>query len=133
MGGWGGVLAAAAGVVVLAAVLLDILVTSLHPSIESPLSGRFYRILWRVVGTLARHLPARLRRRLLGWMLPASIAGLLITWLVLLLCGFALLYMPGMGTSGAFHSAEPLGWADALYFSGSCLTSIGFGDICIRN
>jgi hypothetical protein len=118
------------GCAMLALTLLDILVTTLHPSAESPLSPRVYRFTWRAVGWVARRLPGRARQRLLAWLLPGSIAGLLLLWVLLLLVGFALIYVPGMRHAGAFHVERGrLGWPDAFYFSGVCLTSMGFGDI----
>jgi hypothetical protein len=124
------VLIALAACALLTLTLLDILVTTLHPSAESPLSPRVYRITWRAVGWVARRLPRRARQRLLAWLLPASIAGLLLLWVLLLLLGFALLYVPGTVHAGAFRAdGVHLNWPDAFYFSGVCLTSLGFGDI----
>ncbi len=127
----------ALGCVVVAVALLDVVVTALHPAAESQLSARFHRALWFAVRYAARPLPVRARRALLGWTLPLSVAGLVLSWLLALLVGFALLYAPGLVTPRAFaHAAgagpAPTPWGDALYFSGVCLTSIGFGDIVPR-
>ncbi len=127
----------ALGCVVVAVALLDVVVTALHPAAESQLSARFHRALWFAVRYAARPLPVRARRALLGWTLPLSVAGLVLSWLLALLVGFALLYAPGLVTPRAFAHAVGAGpaptlWGDALYFSGVCLTSIGFGDIVPR-
>lgn len=130
MAGWSDAVVVLAGCALLGLTLLDILVTTLHPTAQSPLSPRVYRVAWRTVGWVARPLPARARQRVLAWLLPGCIAGLLLLWVLLLVAGFALLYLPEMAESGAFRAARAhLGWPDAFYFSGVCLTSIGFGDM----
>ncbi len=129
----------ALGCVVIAFALLDVAVTALHPAAESQLSARFHRALWFAVRYAARPLPMRARRSLLGWTLPLSVAGLVLSWLLALLVGFALLDAPGLATPRAFARSGGAGsgpgaspWGDALYFSGVCLTSIGFGDLTPR-
>jgi len=129
----------ALGCVVIALALLDVAVTALHPAAESRLSARFHRALWFAVRYAARPLPMRARRALLGWTLPLSVAGLVLSWLLALLVGFALLDAPGLATPRAFARSAGAGagpgaspWGDALYFSGVCLTSIGFGDFTPR-
>lgn len=127
----------ALGAGIVLTVLLDVAITALHPAVESPFSARFHRTVWRVVRQFSRLLPPPRRGAVLSWTLPLSIGGLVLSWLLLLLVGFALLYLPGMVVSGhvsgqgAFRaiSTTALGWGDAFYFSGVCLTSVGFGDI----
>ena len=127
----------ALGCVVIAVALLDVAVTALHPAAESQLSARFHRVLWFAVRYAARPLPSSARRALFGWTLPLSVAGLVLSWLLALLVGFALLDAPSLTTPRAFARAAgagpaPTPWGDALYFSGVCLTSIGFGDLTPR-
>ncbi len=127
----------ALGVVVIVAALLDVAVTALHPAAESHISARFHRAVWVVVRRAAQPLPLRARYALLGWTLPLSVAGLVLSWLCALLVGFALLYAPSLASPHAFArpagaGAEASPWGDALYFSGVCLTSIGFGDLAPR-
>jgi len=129
----------ALGCVVIALALLDVAVTALHPAAESQLSARFHRALWFAVRYAARPLPTRARRALLGWTLPLNVAGLVLSWLLALLVGFALLDAPGLAGPRAFARSAGAGagpgaspWGDALYFSGVCLTSIGFGDLTPR-
>lgn len=125
-------LSPALGALLIAVTLFDIVATVLHPQVESPLSNRLHRAIWRVL-----RLPeARLRQRaryhaLLNWGLPLMIAGLIALWLLLLLVGFALLYFPWIADPAVFAVADssdhPL--VEALYFSGATLTTVGFGDI----
>ena len=124
----------ALGCLVLAVTLVDILITVLHPSTESPLAGRLPQLLRLLAGLTQPLLPRAGRGRPLGWILPLSITGLLGLWLALLIFGFGLLYLPEIGDPSSFRwSGSTLGPGDAFYFSGVCLTSIGFGDIVPRS
>lgn len=121
---------------IVATALLDVLVTALHPTVEGRLSARFHRAIWTVVRRIAAIFPDAIRETVLSWTLPLSVAGQVLSWLLILLAGFALIYLPGMSTGsnaggrGAFRAlGGPLGWGDAFYFSGVCLTTVGFGDI----
>jgi len=131
--GWGGYGIALAGGLLLAVTLLDIFTTAFHPTAESAMSGYFYRVVWYLAARLSRLLPPRAGRWLLSWAFPSMVAGLLVLWILALLVGFALFYAPSMGRPGAFVSSiGRLTWSNALYLSGMCLTSIGFGDIVPR-
>lgn len=121
-----------AGCLLLALVLFDILVTVFHPHVESPLSNRFHRVTWRVFRLFDRLAGAHADRwGILGWALPVMIPGLIVTWLAIILVAFALIYGPWIADPAAFARAETSGVqvVDALYFSGSALTTVGFGDI----
>jgi len=130
------------GFAIVAAAWFDVLVTALHPSVESPFSARFHRAVWYAVRHVSRVLPGGSCRSALSWTLPLSVGGLILTWMGVLFVGFALMYLPGMAAGshavaggyvsngGAFRSGgAPLSWGDAFYYSGVCLTSVGFGDI----
>jgi Trk K+ transport system NAD-binding subunit len=51
-------------------------------------------------------------------------------WLYGLATAFLLLLMAG---TIVFHFSENLSWIDAFYFSGTIMTTTGFGDISLRN
>lgn len=123
----------ALGCLVLAVTLVDILTTVLHPSTESLVAGRVPQVLRYLAGRIEPLLPRSGRGRPLGWILPLSITALLALWLTLLIVGFGLLYLPEIADPNSFRwSGSTLGLGDAFYFSGVCLTSIGFGDIVPR-
>jgi len=123
---------ATSGVLLLLLVQWDILVTVLYPGVESPLSGHFHRLTWRLLRLLARAVPGGARRHaFLTGGLPLLIAGLIGLWLAGLLVGFALVDYPWLGDPARF--AAPAGDApspaEALYFSGVTLFTLGYGDI----
>lgn len=120
------------GCLFLTLVLFDILVTVFHPHIESPLSNRFHRITWRVFRVLDRLAGSRADHwGILGWALPVMIPGLIVAWLAIILGAFALIYLPWITDPAVFARAASSNsrLVEALYFSGSTLTTVGFGDI----
>ena len=121
------ILSAGAGVLLLALVQLDIVATVLHPGLESPFSNRLQRGLWRALRRIAR----RPGGALLTAGFPLMIVSLIFAWLGLLLVGFALLYHPWLGDPRAFTlpTGARSSWLAALYFSGTTLSTLGYGDI----
>lgn len=124
-------ISALAGVALIGLTLYDIIATVLHPQVQSPISNRFHRLAWQLLCPLAERLRSpSLRHALLGWGLPLLISGLIALWVLLLLLGFALVYYPWIGDPAYF--ATPPGTRgtllEALYFSGTSLTTVGYGD-----
>lgn len=119
----------ALGLALLGLAAFDIWATVLHPGLESPLSNRFHRAGWRFISGVARRVPfgARLQEAAL----PLLVAGLISLWIMLMFLGFAALYVPWLDVSGAFNIASGAirHWSDALYLSGTALSTLGFGDI----
>jgi hypothetical protein len=121
----------AAGVVLILLVFYDIYATILR---ATKYPGLFSEVLnrgvWWIMSRLTRNLERRSRHRLLSavgpLLLPLLIAALLLT----LLTGFALIYLPRMETDFKFgESAHGSLLAQAFYFSGITLTTLGYGDI----
>lgn len=117
----------ALGVLLVVAVGLDVFRTVLLPSARGTTDRVLSGLLWR----LARLAPGRLRpgaRRASG---PLSLVLTSATWYAGLLVGFALLYLPAVEglsyTPGVPFGAK--GLAEALYLSGTALTTVGFGDV----
>jgi ion channel len=132
--GWAAAGSVSAGCLVLLVTLLDLLTTAFHPTAQSTLTARFNRTVWFVFKQSSRLLPARGRHFVLSWTMPVVVAGLVVFWLLALLFGFGLIYLPYITTSESFSSTVGrLNWGDAFYFSGLCLTSIGFGEILPRD
>lgn len=116
------------GAVAVVAVASDLSLTVLHPSLRGPLSDRAERLAWAAVRGLTR---LGGRDRALSFGGPAAMAADLLTWLVGLWLGFALVYAPhvhAFARSGSGPAGRG-GFVDALYLSGESLTTVGFGDI----
>jgi hypothetical protein len=59
--------------------------------------------------------------------------ALIVLYLLLLISGFALIYLPRMPAEFSFQlPAESANWIESLYFSGVTLTTLGYGDITPR-
>ena len=83
----------------------------------------FYWISWRLWRAVGRRLGKR-REGFLSVYAPLTLLTLLGMWLVGLLVGWALVY------SAAEASLEgDNGFGSLLYYSGTCLFTLGFGDI----
>ena len=79
--------------------------------------------LWRVLGL--RKLDANRRERMLGTFAPAIVVVLLVTWIALLIVGFGLqLWALRLQIQPVPHNL-----GDAMYFAGTSVLTIGFGDI----
>ncbi len=121
-------LAVASGSLLLLLAAWDTVLTLLHPTARGPLSYVANRGTWRVTQTLSRRL---LRGRGLSYAGPLAVVINVLAWVVALWLGFALIYLPFVD-SFAFAPSTPFqgrGFGEALYISGTALTTVGFGDV----
>lgn len=115
------------GVVVVLVALRDIFHTIWHPSGRGDLSHLVMRGLWR--------LGQRRRDRGAAGVLtgPIALAVVIGMWLVLLICGGALVYGPHLPDGFVFQSGLDVSARsrvlDAIYLSTVTLATLGFGDI----
>lgn len=120
------------GVALLLLALADVFLTVLHARADAGIfTPRFNRLVWLAFRTVAAPLGRR-RDAVLSYAGPMLLAATVALWVVLLTVGFALIYWPAMGREivELTDLAEtPQGFLAALYFSGSCLTTLGFGDL----
>ncbi len=79
--------------------------------------------LWRRLGL--RRVDANGRERMLGTFAPAVVVVLLITWIVILIIGFGLQFW---ALRPQVHPV-PQNIGDAIYFAGTSVLTIGFGDV----
>ncbi len=125
------IVATLVGVLLICLVVFDVFVSVLHPQAESPFSSRLQTVVWYVLRLAARGLRGRSCHRLLGLAVPFMIVVLVGAWILGLLVAFGLIYAAWITTPGAFRSPDQslaLNWADAFYFSGVTLGTIGYGD-----
>ncbi|WP_339376152.1 potassium channel family protein [Calothrix sp. NIES-2098] len=110
--------------------LVDIYLTVLFPRLGSSLlSLPLGKGMWRFVRLIARIAPFK-DEKLLAHNGPMLMILTVIVWLCLLICGFALIIWPELGS--AIQSSD--GWTEtdfvtALYYSGFSLTTLGTGDL----
>ncbi len=119
------------GLILIALTAFDVFMTVLHPQAESPFSSRLQLFIWKVMRMSARGLRSRARHRFLGLAVPVMIVSLVGAWVLLLLGAYGLIYAAWIPFPGAFRGPDVLAhfdWADALYFSGVTLGTLGYGD-----
>lgn len=124
----------AAGLFVLLFVAYDVYATILDASGRAgPLSSWLNRGVWAVTRSLAFRFSRNRRHRLLNLVGPLLMPVLIVLYLVLLITGFALIYMPRMPAEFTLNPpGESAHWIESLYFSGVTLTTLGYGDITPR-
>lgn len=131
MGGIENILLTIAGLVLLALVFNDIYSTILRSSEYSGLFSRaINRGLWRLGLFITRNVSRRQRHRVLASLGPLLMPIFIAFLVSMLVSGFALIYMPRMGTE--FKIVEPVYHSvisQAFYFSGVTFLTIGYGDI----
>jgi len=110
----------------------DILLTLLHPTARGALSYATNRTAWRLVrGASVRFLGGRA----LSYAGPVAVVTNLLGWVVGMWLGYALVYLPFI-EGFSFDPATPFGdkgVLEALYLSGTALTTVGFGDVVATN
>ena len=123
--------APAVGLLLIVLVAYDMFMTVLHPHSERPISTWLERIVWVVTKLVARPLQPTLRHQALGMSMPVMISMLVITWLLALALGFAAIFVPWIHDPRAMERANAVdspAWAEALYYSGVNLSTLGYGD-----
>jgi hypothetical protein len=123
-----------AGVALLLLIVFDVYATVLHASARyGPIGERLNRTVWRLARAVASRLSRLRRHKLLNIVGPLLMPLLVTTYIVLLIFAFALIYYPHIPKDFVFtYPSGEAGWVDAIYYSGSTLTTLGYGDIVPR-
>lgn len=126
------VVATIAGVALIAVAIRDVFDTLFHPHGRGVVSEALVRAVWRTL-----HVPARSRSGVLSYAGPAAFVLVVLTWVALVVVGFALITLPHMPDeyvlAVALRPEDTGGFFDALYFSLVSMTSLGYGDIVAEN
>ncbi|MEJ7713542.1 MAG: potassium channel family protein [Pyrinomonadaceae bacterium] len=119
------------GLLLLLLVAYDVYATILHARKRpGPISDTLNRIIWRAARAVAFRFNRQRRHQLLNAVGPLLLPSLIGMFIVLLVTGFALIYWPRMPSHFSVDpEATSPAWIEALYFSGTTLTTVGFGDI----
>jgi hypothetical protein len=120
----------ALGVAVLAGVGTDVFMTVFNPAeYGGPLTRRQNRLLWAAARRLGRGREGRRRHYVLALAAPVMAVTTVFVWIMLLIVGFGLIYLPWMNTFlvSPGHLRAP--WLEAFYFSASTATTLSIGDL----
>ena len=128
------ILSTIAGVALILLIVFDVYATVLHASARNgPVGERLNRAVWRLSRFIAIRLSRVRRHMLLNIVGPVLMPLLVITYIILLVCAFALVYYPRIPEQFALtYPKAEVSWVDAIYFSGCTLTTLGYGDIVPR-
>ena len=121
-----------AGAALVVLVSWDSLLTQLHPTARGALSSLTNRATWRVVrGASLRVLGGRG----LSYAGPLAVVTNLLGWVLGMWVGYALVYLPSIEAFSFDPSTQfgDKGLLEALYLSGTALTTVGFGDVVATN
>jgi hypothetical protein len=124
----------AAGLLLLLFVAYDVYATILDASGRAgPLSRFLNQGVWRIARSIAFRFSRGRRHRLLNLVGPLLMPALIVIYLFILIAGFALIYVPRMPADFTVEpTATSTNWIESLYFSGSTLITLGYGDITPR-
>jgi len=125
------VLLTIAGAAILVLVFYDIHATVLRATKQpGPFSTFLNRGLWGMAMRLTQTLDRRRRHRILSMVGPLMMPLLIALFILMLLTGFALIYLPRLETDFKIdNAAHTHQFFQAFYFSGVTLLTIGYGDI----
>ena len=117
------------GGLLVCALVADLVVTILHPSRRGPISWRSQRLTWRLVRGVSRITDSE---KAMTYGAPLAMVAAFLTWIGGLWLAFALIYLPFVD-GGLSYSPDSdfghRGFVEALYLSGTAITTVGFGDI----
>lgn len=120
------VLLPAVGLVLLAVVGVDAFMTVFNPAEYGGfLTVRQNRLIWKI----ARSVAGRRGHRALGVAAPLMAVATIVVWIMLLIIGFALIYLPWMRTFLVSPGEMRAPLVEAFYFSASTATTLSIGDL----
>lgn len=106
--------------------------TILHYDGKGFLSRWIYRAGWSMIRVLTRIFPDRMREFLLSIGGPLMIPATVVSWLSLVTVGYACIFLAALNPPASVNIFEGAGshtWLDALYLSGSSISTQGYGDM----
>lgn len=91
-----------AGIIISA--LIDIFQTLFHPAGRGAISDWTARVIWKFFRCMSDRQP-----RVLTFAGPAAILAIILSWIAFILFGFALLYLPHLGSGFSYDPSSPAG------------------------
>ncbi|MDP9418811.1 MAG: potassium channel family protein [Actinomycetota bacterium] len=120
--------AVSVGALLMGGSLVDLFLTALHPDIDGPIAGAVQRGLWRTV--VAGDRRRRQRRGVMALAGPLMMVTTFAVWVLSFTVGFALVIWPFLGDGYQIEPGlGPPSFVHALYYSGSTMSTLGYGDI----
>jgi hypothetical protein len=126
--------APAAGTLILLILFRDVVITVFHPEgYGGPLFNLLRRCVWGAFRPIGRRADGSLRTDLLSMAGPILVVLTPATWLLTLVVGFALIYLPWVLELVEIPGQEGPAWAEAIYHSLNASSTLGLGDVHARH
>jgi len=131
MNSFNDVLLTIAGITIIVLVFFDIHATILRATKQpGPFSTVLNRGFWWIATRSTQKLSRRYRHRILSKVGPLLMPSIILFFILMLLIGFTLLYLPRLETDFKINDAANTSKIfQAFYFSGVTFLTIGYGDI----
>lgn len=125
---------AAAGAALVFLAVRDVLLALAHLDRNGPIGAAVQHVVWRGARALGERWPGR-RRELCAAAGPLMLVVTIGTWAACYMVGFALVVWPHLPGGFVHMQGGPMAgtFSEALYFSGTAGTTLGFGDIAPTN
>ncbi|HEX2064956.1 MAG TPA: potassium channel family protein [Acidimicrobiales bacterium] len=117
-----------AGVALALLVIVDVFLTIVHPDLEGRLAKGLQRETWRLAMALGRAWRSH-RRGLMALAGPVMTVFTFAVWIGLFVLACALVLWPFLDSYRNEPELGRLTFFDALYYSGTTVTSLGYGDV----
>lgn len=118
------------GAALLLLLAFDILITVFHPEGHGGPVNRFQnRVIWAVFRRLGVGRDGEPSHTFLSFCGPVLAVQTFITWALLLIGGFALIFYPGIEAFPVSPGASDTPWVKTLYYSGYVASTLGIGDV----
>lgn len=118
------------GLLFLAAVGVDVFMTIFNPAeYGGPLTLRQNRLIWAVARRAACDRHGKRRHGALALAAPVMALATVVLWIMLLIAGFGLIYLPRMHTFLVSPGSLRSPVLEAFYFSASTATTLSIGDL----
>jgi hypothetical protein len=117
-----------AGVALGLVVIVDVFLTIVHPDLEGPLAKGLQRETWRLAMAVGRRWRSH-RRGLMALAGPVMTVLTFTVWIGLFVVACALVFWPFLDSYRNEPELGDLTFLDALYYSGTTVTSLGYGDV----
>ncbi len=117
-----------AGAALAVLVIVDVFLTIVHPDLEGPLAKVLQRETWRVAMAAGRRWRSH-RRGLMALAGPVMTVLTFAVWIGLFVVACALVFWPFLDSFRGEPDLGELTFLDALYYSGTTVTVLGYGDV----
>lgn len=118
------------GVLLVVMLVVDVFLTVFHAQGQGgPITRRLSVLVWHAARALGRRGNGSKREQVLALAGPVLVVATLLSWVVLLVLAYTLIYYPWIRTFLVSPGNLGTPWVAALYYSGYTAATLGLGDV----